>query len=256
MEKREKLVEINDHITLINDHDDATCYLVRGTEKAMLIDTANGPLDLKTLCASLTDLPVTVVNTHGHCDHVFGNIWFEEAYLHPNDWALHDEHFRFEEMQEAMKREHMHPAKLLPVQVGDVFDLGGLMLEVVDLIGHTKGSIGLLDRKDRILFSGDGVNGHIWMQLDESEPISVLQAMLRRLEAEHGSEFDFILTGHGKELEDAKLRIEHLLKGCKELLAGDRANDQPYKCFIENSLSHFIGPDENNLIVYTKEKLK
>lgn len=256
MEKREKLTPINDHITLIDDNGEATCYLVCGAERALLIDTANGPLDLKSLCAKLTTLPVTVVNTHGHCDHIFGNIWFDEARLHPDDFRLHDEHYQFPEMQKAMRENNKRPAKLLPLNYGEVFDLGGLTLEVVPLRGHTQGSIGLLDRKDRILFSGDGVIPHIWMQLNESAPIATLKQTLETLKREHGDEFDFLLTGHGKGLVGAHTYIDGLIKGCDELLCGERANDMPYKYFAGECLAHPYSRSEGECIVFTEEKLK
>ena len=57
----------------------ATMYLVCGTEKACLIDTAFGLGDLKEITEQLGHLPVTVVNTHGHSDHVLGNQRFYDG---------------------------------------------------------------------------------------------------------------------------------------------------------------------------------
>ena len=54
-----------------------TCYLLLGREKAMLIDTAYGEGDLPALIASITSLPLIVVNTHGHYDHTSGNAFFK-----------------------------------------------------------------------------------------------------------------------------------------------------------------------------------
>ena len=45
--KRLKIQRINDHIWLLNDHDDGTGYLVTGTDKALVIDTMYGQEDLK-----------------------------------------------------------------------------------------------------------------------------------------------------------------------------------------------------------------
>ena len=75
----------------INERLEATMYLVCGSEKACMIDTAYGLTDLKELTAELTGLPVSVINTHGHIDHVFGNRWFEHAMIHPADQALYQE---------------------------------------------------------------------------------------------------------------------------------------------------------------------
>ena len=73
----------------------ATMYLVCGTEKACLIDTAFGLGDLKEIAEQLGHLPVTVVNTHGHSDHVLGNQRFYDGgngrvYMHPADRPLYE----------------------------------------------------------------------------------------------------------------------------------------------------------------------
>ena len=49
------------------------CYLLCGTEKAVLIDTGLGVANIKDIVDSLTTLPVVVVTTHVHCDHIGGH---------------------------------------------------------------------------------------------------------------------------------------------------------------------------------------
>ena len=46
------------------------CYLLSGTEKAVLIDTGLGVANIKEIVDSLTTLPVLVVTTHVHWDHI------------------------------------------------------------------------------------------------------------------------------------------------------------------------------------------
>ena len=70
MARRANIVRINEDIILIDDAGDSTCYLVMGKERALLIDTANGQENLMEIVGELTTLPVTVVNTHGHIDHI------------------------------------------------------------------------------------------------------------------------------------------------------------------------------------------
>ncbi|MBN1247835.1 MAG: MBL fold metallo-hydrolase, partial [Anaerolineae bacterium] len=60
-------------------------YLVAGEGHALLIDTGWGEGDLKAHVATLTDLPLWVVNTHGHRDHTAGNGQFDEVYVHTAD---------------------------------------------------------------------------------------------------------------------------------------------------------------------------
>lgn len=53
--------------------------LIVGTERALIIDTGTGPVQAAEILDSvrqLTDRPLSVVNTHSHFDHVFGNSYF------------------------------------------------------------------------------------------------------------------------------------------------------------------------------------
>lgn len=62
----EKLFE---NVTAITGLAGEKCYLVEGEKKALLIDALTGVGSLKAFVRELTDLPVEVVNTHGHLDH-------------------------------------------------------------------------------------------------------------------------------------------------------------------------------------------
>lgn len=53
------------------------CYLLCGIEKAVLIDTGLGVANIKTVVDSLTTLPVMVITTHVHWDHIGGHRYFD-----------------------------------------------------------------------------------------------------------------------------------------------------------------------------------
>lgn len=252
MAQRARITQLLPHLYLIDDAGDSTVYLVLGQEKAMVIDTACGLEDLHAVVRTLTDLPLVVVNTHGHCDHIGCNPYFDEAWLHPADDDLAARHFALYEKEYAALG--LTPCPFRSLSIGQVFDLGGLTLEVVALPGHTAGSIGLLDRQDRLLFSGDAINTHLWMQLDESLPIADLRQMLLTLKAKHGGDFDRILHGHAKGFANADL-VDMLLRGCDELLAGHRENDMPYHYFGGDCLQHPLTDVPGEVIVYCESKL-
>lgn len=234
----------------IDDAGESTCYLLCGEEKAALIDTLNGAEDLHAIVNKLTDLPVTVINTHGHCDHIGGNIFFEEAWLHPADEALAREHLGF--LKEEMAALGREAAAFRFLKEGQVFHLGGISLEVVPLYGHTAGSVGLLCREKRLLFTGDGMNPHIWMQLEESLPLSVLKNSLAAVRRNLWDEFDYILYGHahGGELRDKKL-LDQLLEGVDEVMTGRTRNDGPYAYFGNMTcMQHPYGDEGDQVLVY------
>jgi glyoxylase-like metal-dependent hydrolase (beta-lactamase superfamily II) len=59
-------------------------FLLTGRERALLVDTGLGVGSIRSLVETLTELPVSVVNTHSHPDHVAGNHEFEEIAIHPH----------------------------------------------------------------------------------------------------------------------------------------------------------------------------
>ena len=46
------------------------CYLLCGTKRAILIDTGLGVSNIREVIDGLTKLPVTVITTHVHWDHI------------------------------------------------------------------------------------------------------------------------------------------------------------------------------------------
>ena len=64
--------KICDGVFLLDEFGGTNCYLVVGSERALLIDCGTGFADLKGTVESIIDLPLTVIATHGHCDHIGG----------------------------------------------------------------------------------------------------------------------------------------------------------------------------------------
>src|SRR5262249_35712266 len=69
---------------------DVNCTLIVGSQVAMLVDTLATTAQAHELVAAVrrvTDLPLTVVNTHGHFDHCFGNAVLAQASPGLSIWA-------------------------------------------------------------------------------------------------------------------------------------------------------------------------
>ena len=71
--------QIEPRVYRFRDALDFQCHLVVGERRALLIDAMGGHGDLRAAVAQVTDLPVTVVATHSHYDHVAGSGFFDEA---------------------------------------------------------------------------------------------------------------------------------------------------------------------------------
>ena len=82
--------KIAEKVWCIDDHGGDNMYLVEGKDSALLIDTGTGVADLASFVKTLTQLPVIVVNTHGHPDHSGGNFQYEKIYAQPSDFEQID----------------------------------------------------------------------------------------------------------------------------------------------------------------------
>lgn len=183
-------------------------YLAVGSEKALLFDTGYGIGDMHEAVREVTDKPLSLVLGHGHVDHINGAFQFDEAWLHEADFNLCKEHsseahrlnvlsgLEKDAEPKAFSRDAYVSAgmcSLKKLEIGQIFDLGGLHMEVVAMEGHTAGSVGLLAQEERVLLDSDSANPHIWMYLPEALSLSSYIAMLERTIK---IDFDTFITGH------------------------------------------------------------
>ena len=198
------VIKINDSTWRIEDSG-VRFLLLCGTEKAALIDTGMNTPNAKEIAEGLTDLPLILINTHADPDHISGNGAFEEFYMSPNEEA----NFRFFNGE----------GTILPVKEGDMIDLGGRVLRIIDIPGHTPGSIAILDEKNRVLISGDTVqDGKIFM----FGPMRNLDKFIESLKhlSEFESEYDEIYPMHGSFPVKPEL-VGHLLEGALAVKNGE-----------------------------------
>jgi glyoxylase-like metal-dependent hydrolase (beta-lactamase superfamily II) len=108
---------------------------------------------------------------------------------------------------------------LKPVYENDAFDLGGRIWEVIEIPGHTCGSIALLDRENKILLPGDSVQeGPIYM-FGEYRSLEAHIISLEKLEAMKDA-FDIILPCHNMLLVKPDI-ISVLIRGAQKLWRGE-----------------------------------
>lgn len=208
-QKEPFIAEIAPNTYAINEYGIAAEFLVIGAQRALLIDTGCGLLDLPAIVRRFTDKPLDVVLTHGHGDHVGGIGWFDKLYLHPADFLM-VEQVDWDQIRGYNRSlggagafqvydydpDAIHPMEklpeLIPITEGYVFDLGDRSLEVIETPGHTAGSIVLIDDRQRILFSGDACNVNLGLF---ARPVSDALTYLKKLESLSGR-FDQNWNGH------------------------------------------------------------
>ncbi len=147
----------------IDDFFTSTCYLIEGRDKALLIDTGMGQGDLAGLINRLTHLPVEVAITHPHGDHMYKAERFSKVYLHKNDIA------RLKENPESFPSAFTPGSKwpeLAPIEEGSTIDLGGVVIETLELGGHTPDSVVFVDDTHKLLCTGDAIgSGYIALMI-------------------------------------------------------------------------------------------
>lgn len=162
----------------------ASCYLVAGSERALLIDTGVGLGDMPGLVRTLTKLPVTVAATHAHCDHIggaggFGNIYVPAPEARHRAGQSRAVRRAFLCTERGLRERGAAPAKLakgpaarmLPLAAGHVFQLGGRTVKVLAAGGHTPGGAYYLCREEGLLFTGDNICREVWLFLPGACPL-------------------------------------------------------------------------------------
>jgi len=194
-------------------------FLLTGSERALLLDSGKNAPEARALAQALTDLPLSLMNTHADPDHISGNAAFPTCRMHP--------------AEEPNYRAHGGSGELIPVQEGEVFDLGGRPLEVIHLPGHTPGSIVLLDRRARILYSGDSVQDSVIYMFGFRRDCAAYVNSLQRLNT-MTDRFDSIRPCHGSR-EVSHALIAKLTCGMQSILAGE-AEGSPVTLFGKDIL--------------------
>lgn len=200
-EKMHNIIRIDANTWRI-ENEGVRIFLLEGDEKALLIDTGRTLPNAREIAASLTEKPVELLNTHADPDHTSGNGAFDFFYMSPSE--------------EYNCRPECGKGKLIPVSEGDVIDLGNRELRIIDIPGHTFGSIAVLDVQKKALISGDPIqDGNIYMFSDRRSMTKYVES-LDHLTEDYAGQFDVIYPSHGSfpvypelvpELKEAALKI-------------------------------------------------
>lgn len=226
-------------------------YLLVGEEKAVLIDTGNGLLELPEAVKGITDKPVFVINTHGHYDHIGGNRFYEEAWVP----KLDEELFHFNNSVDGINSYYAdlsdfimmfnkyHLQAILDIErpdtanyytAGDTFDLGGRTLSTIALGGHTPGSTGIIDSQTGFLFCGDAlvpVEAGLLMNLPESITITEYEEHLMELQRlVDDGKVTKLFSGHSNTFSMGTDGVAKFITICENIKSGNLTQEEKDSC--------------------------
>lgn len=186
-------------------------FLLEGSDKALMIDSGMSLYGAKEYVSSLTNLPIELINTHADPDHTAGNDAFNFAYM---GYGEQDNY-----------RAHSHTGEIRFVHEGDVIDLGNRKLEIIDIPGHTPGSIALLDIEQRALYAGDTVQDVNIYMFSKRRNMSKYIDSLCHIRDDYAGRYDTIYQSHGS-LTAKNDALEKLIDAAKTVLSGNAHGDE------------------------------
>ena len=229
-------------------------YLIVGNRKALLFDTGIGVGKIRDVVSHLTTLPVRVLNSHTHYDHVGGNADFSEILGVDSDYSRKNASGAVNNYGAADALTTDRLCGSLPAGVtranyrirawkmtrtvrdGEVLDLGGRNLEVLLTPGHTPDSLMLFDRQNKLLFTGDMFYpGPIYLYVPETNLADYIKSIERV--SQFVPTLDLLLPSHNIPVSDPQKLIR--LRDAFHDVQAHRAKGIPGEGYVEYRFDGF-----------------
>ena len=200
-------------------------YLIVGGSRAVLFDAGTGTRDIVPVVRALTSLPVTVIPSHLHFDHVGALGRFDRtaliddpslrARLHNAELTLR--RYEFMGFIDRLKPPTFRVDEWWPAD--SIVDLGHRQLRVLSTPGHTRTSVSLYDAARHQLFAGDFLYpGELYAFLPGASREAYLRTTERLLAVIDPT--SSILTAH---MQDPPAPVHAPVMGVADLRAVDAA---------------------------------
>ena len=148
--------------------------LLVGEQSALLVDAGYGTEDVHAFVRTLTDLPLSVVITHGHHDHCLGARWFDKTMMFHEDQqdflTYTGPETRKRVLGQAQGKGLTVPEDFLTAEIPmplplneQTVDLGGMRAQIIHCPGHTPGSAVVYVPDRSLLLTADDWNPCTWL---------------------------------------------------------------------------------------------
>ncbi|HEX5598760.1 MAG TPA: MBL fold metallo-hydrolase [Micromonosporaceae bacterium] len=222
-------VEVGDRVYVLRHPVlDVNVTLVVGDGAALLVDTLSTPAQAAELAAAARDItpyPWTVVNTHHHFDHCFGNATLAENPAQPV--YAHDVTAKLLREQPETVRQEAHQF-LLPIDPAlaaeavqtpilapthtvvreCILNIGGRRVELHHFgRGHTAGDLVVLVPDADVLIAGDLVEESAPPSFGDAYPLQWPETVAELLR--HTTADTLVVPGHGAVVDQNFVRAQH-----------------------------------------------
>lgn len=165
-------------------------YLLIGKNNALLIDTGLGIGNIKKEVEKLTSLPIIVVTTHVHWDHIGGHALFDTIYVYKDEvnWLKNGIDIPLHVVKNNIMREPFtkkppiefnidnykiysgKPDKIL--KDNDIIDIGERKVKIIHTPGHSPGHICFFEEDRGYLYTGDLIyKGTLYAFYPTTDPV-------------------------------------------------------------------------------------
>lgn len=236
-----KVYEVGEQVYAIAEpynYEEVISYLIMGTEKAILFDSGMGLDSISKVVKELTNLPITVINSHTHYDHIGGNFEFDNILALNTDYTLNwakngwnHELVKDEVSPEAIclkmlpnldtANYHVKPFTITAfINDGDKIDIGQRTIEVISVPGHTPDAIALLDRENGYLWTGDTFyEATIWLFFEGTD-LDAYEESIAKLVALSPS-LKKVFPAHNTPVAEP-IRLVQLVEAFDQILSGTK----------------------------------
>lgn len=218
-------------------------YLLVGDERALLIDAGAGVGDLRGLIDGMVDVPVTLLASHAHWDHVGNAAQFDDVVADererdgdrlvpsglaygPADWVADWKAAgnSFPDGFDPGTFDVEPTTGVGTVSPGETIDLGRRELELFHVPGHSPGQLAVLDREAAALYGADVVhNDHgLYVHFEGCDVRDYVDTFDRLIELREDGGFETLYLSHARALAGDDLSLlEAFRDGLEAALDGE-----------------------------------
>ena len=219
-------------------------YLIVGTEKSILFDTGMGMGKISEVVREISSLPVMVINSHTHYDHIGSNHEFDMILAvdtpytqdHAANGWTHDQLMQevrpdafcagmLQGFDTAAYVVHGYQQSIQgSLYDGDTINLGNRTIEVMRVPGHTPDCVALLDYENGYLWTGDMFyEATIWLFFDGTD-LAAYEKSISRF-AELAPALTKVFPAHNKPIAEPAHLIE-LKEAFSKVMKGQATSRQ------------------------------